>query len=176
MDGHDVASEIKGLVENLERANPALSATARVKRAWNVSVDDRIREHVVAVFVIPNTDEREMIVYVDTPIWAAELSMQEELLKLKLNMEMKSEQIEKIKFVVSKEQYTNKKRRQSTYEELKEEERRYKVVQPVELDEEELLDIQEAVAHIEDDTVREAAYAAAKANLEWSKGLEKRGA
>ena len=176
MDGYDVASEIKGLVESLERSNPSLSATARVKQAWNASVDDRIKKHVVAVFVVPNTDNSEIIIYVDTSIWAAELSMQEELFKLKLNTKLQKEQIEKIKCVVSKEKYTNRRRRMTTIEELREEESSYKNVAPVELDEDELAGIQEAAAQIEDDRIRNAAYAAAKANLEWQKGLEKIGA
>ena len=173
MGGNNIASEIKGLVGDLERANPSLSVTARIKKAWNKTVDDRISKHVVALFVVPNTAESEVIVYVDSPIWAAELSMQEDLIKLKLNMDLQKEQIEKIKFIVSKEQYINKEKKRTTYDELREEEESYKKVEPAHLDDDELLSIQEAVAHIEDDQMRMAAYAAAKANLEWQKGLEK---
>lgn len=175
MGGNNIGSEIKGLVGNLERANPSLSATARIKKAWNKSVDDRIKKHVVAIFVVPNTDESEVIIYVDSPIWAAELSMQEDLIKLKLNVDLQREQIEKIRFIVSKEQYVNKEKKRTTYDELREEEESYRSVEPARLDEEELLSIQEAAAHIEDDKMRMAAYAAAKANLEWQKGLENSG-
>lgn len=176
MEGHNLASEIKGFMEGLERSNPDLSATARVKRAWNVVVDEHVREHVNAVFVVPNTNASEVIIYVDTAIWAVELGMQEELLKLKMNIELQAEQIEKIKFFVSKEQYSGGSKKRNTFDQLDEEEKKLKSVQPIELDEEELAPIQEAAAHIEDDRVRNAAYAAAKASLEWQKGLEKVGA
>ena len=176
MDGHNLATEIKGIVEDLERSNPDLSATARVKKAWNVAVDERANEHVNAVFVVPNTNASEVIVYVDTAIWAAELSMQEELLKLKINMELQAEQVESLKFLVSKGQYAGAAKKTNTFDQLDEEEKRLKSVQPVELNQDELAPIQEAAAHIEDDRVRNAVYAAAKASLEWQKGLEKVGA
>lgn len=176
MDGHNLASEIKGFVEDLERSNPDLSATARVKRAWNTIVDEHVKEHVNAVFVVPGTNASEVIIYVDTAIWAAELAMQEELFKLKMNMELQAEQIENIKFIVSKEQYAGGSKKKNTFDQLDEDEKKLKSVQPVELDEEELAPIQEAAAHIEDERVRNAVYAAAKASLEWKKGLEKVGA
>ena len=176
MDGHNLSTEIKGFVEDLERSNPDLSASARVKRAWNKVVDERVSTHVNAVFVVPNTSASEVIIYVDSAIWAAELSMQEELLKLKMNMELKAEQIMHLKFLVSKEQYSSGLKKKNTFDQLDEEEKRLKSVQPVELNEEELAPIQEAAAHIEDDRVRNAVYAAAKASLEWQKGLEKVGA
>jgi hypothetical protein len=184
MEGRSVGSEIKNLVDDLERANPDLSATARVKKAWNTTVDSSIREHVTAVFVVPNTEASEVIIYIDSSIWATELTMQSELLRLQLNIELthtaedvtyqnrKAEQVEKLTFKVSKEQYTSKEKRLTTFELLEREEEKIKRVKPIELDEEELQSIQEAAAHIENDTLREAAYSAAKKSLEWKKGLE----
>lgn len=183
MEGRIVGTEIKNLVNGIERENPDLSATARVKKAWNTAVDSRIKEHVTAVFIVPNTAASEVIVYVDSSIWATELNMQAELLRLKLNIELnaslndefymarRAEQVEKLKFVVSKEQYYAPSRRMTTFEQLEQEERELKNIQPVSLSDEEIQGIQEAVAHIENDELREAAYAAAKGNLEWQKGI-----
>lgn len=186
MAGYDVGAEIQGVVSSLQRDNPDLSATARVKRAWNLSVDKRIAEHVTAVFIVPNTAASEVIIYVDSSIWATELNMQSELLRLNLNIELnkdadanvmrKAEQVEKLTFKVSKEQYAARERRLTTLQLLDAEEEGYRKAQPVELDDDELANLEEAVAHIENDQLRDVAYAAAKANLEWQKGIERLGA
>ena len=184
MTGYDIGSEIEGVVRSLQRNNPDLSATARVKRAWNLSVDKRIAEHVTAVFVVPNTAASEIIVYVDSSIWATELNMQSELLRLNLNIELnkdadepsnvmrKAEQVEKLTFKVSKEQYAARDRRLTTLQLLEAEDEDYRKAQPVALDEEELSGLEEALSHIENDQLRDTAYAAAKANLEWKKGVD----
>ena len=184
MTGYDIGSEIEGVVRSLQRDNPDLSATARVKRAWNLSVDKRIAEHVTAVFVVPNTAASEVIVYVDSSIWATELNMQSELLRLNLNIELnkdadepsnvmrKAEQVEKLTFKVSKEQYVARDRRLTTLQLLEAEDEDYRKAQPVALDEEELSGLEEALSHIENYQLRDTAYAAAKANLEWQKGVD----
>ena len=184
MTGYDIGSEIEGVVRSLQRNNPDLSATARVKRAWNLSVDKRIAEHVTAVFVVPNTAASEVIVYVDSSIWATELNMQSELLRLNLNIELnkdadepsnvmrKAEQVEKLTFKVSKEQYAARERRLTTLQLLEAEDEDYRKAQPVALDEEEVSGLEEALSHIENDQLRDTAYAAAKANLEWQKGVD----
>lgn len=184
MTGYDIGSEIEGVVRSLQRNNPDLSATARVKRAWSLSVDKRIAEHVTAVFVVPNTAASEVIVYVDSSIWATELNMQSELLRLNLNIELnkdadepsnvmrKAEQVEKLTFKVSKEQYVARDRRLTTLQLLEAEDEDYRKAQPVALDEEELSGLEEALSHIENDQLRDTAYAAAKANLEWQKGVD----
>ena len=184
MTGYDIGSEIEGVVRSLQRNNPDLSATARVKRAWNLSVDKRIAEHVTAVFVVPNTAASEVIVYVDSSIWATELNMQSELLRLNLNIKLnkdadepsnvmrKAEQVEKLTFKVSKEQYVARDRRLTTLQLLEAEDEDYRKAQPVALDEEELSGLEEALSHIENDQLRDTAYAAAKANLEWQKGVD----
>lgn len=184
MTGYDIGSEIEGVVRSLQRNNPDLSATARVKRAWNLSVDKRIAEHVTAVFVVPNTAASEVIVYVDSSIWATELNMQSELLRLNLNIELnkdvdepsnvmrKAEQVEKLTFKVSREQYAARERRLTTLQLLEAEDEDYRKAQPVALDEEELSGLEEALSHIENDQLRDIAYAAAKANLEWQKGVD----
>lgn len=186
MTGYDIGAEIRGVVSSFQRDNPDLSATARVKRAWNLSVDKRIAEHVTAVFIVPNTAASEVIIYVDSSIWATELNMQSELLRLNLNIELnkdadanvmrKAEQVEKLTFKVSKEQYVARERRLTTLQLLEAEEEGYRKAQPVELDDDEIANLEEAVAHIENDQLRDIAYAAAKANLEWQKGIERLGA
>lgn len=184
MTGYDVGSQIKGLVGSLQRNNPDLSAGACVKRAWNNSVDKRTRDHVTGVFVVPNTNASEVIVYVDSSIWATELTMQTEILRLNMNirlnedenldegMERRAEQVQKLTFKVSKDKFIPKERRMTTLELLQEEEASFRDVQPMSLSDEEISDLQEAFSHISNEKIKDSAYAAAKANLEWRKGME----
>lgn len=40
------------------------------------------------------------------------------------------------------------------------------------LDDDEISGLEEALSHVENDQLRDIAYAAAKANLEWQKGVD----
>lgn len=177
-------SEADKYIGSMRRDNPELSESVRVKQAWNATVDQHITNHVTAVFVVPNTNASEVIVYVDDAIWATELGMQSEMLRLNLNVYINqhggspratAEQVEKLSFKVSKDKYIAKERRLTTRELMEEEERRYKDVKPVALSEEELNDLNQSFAKIDNDKIRDIAYAAAKANLEWKKGIEECG-
>ena len=90
------------------------------------SGDKGIAKHVTGVFVVPDTAASEVVVYVDSSIMATELSMQSELLRLNLNielnkdetptrgMERKAEQVEKRTFRVSRDSYVARERKLTT--------------------------------------------------------------
>ncbi len=183
MDGLNVGSEVRNLMNRLERDNPDIALSAHVKSAWNEAVDATISQHVTAVFVVPHTQASEVIVYVDSPIRAADLNMQSEILRMKLNIALGQgkrraegnadlEQVKKLKFVASKEKYLKKSRRMTTFEALEEQQREEEAVEPVALTDDELSQLVASVATIEDERLRLAAYDAAKANLEWQKGQQ----
>lgn len=188
MTSFDFGSQAQQIVNSYRRDNPELSASARVKRAWNASADPRVAEHVTAVFIVPNTNASEVIIYVDDAIWASEFNLQSEVLRLKLNMQINSdhaaqqgepriaEQVEKLAFKVSKDKYIAKERKITTRQVLDEEEAPYKNAAPIELSDDEQSQLFIALEGIENDALRDIAYAAAKANLEWQKGIEKLGA
>lgn len=182
--GMTLRSGIDEFVNSIQRDNPELSLSTRIKHAWNVTVDQRIAEHITAVFVVPNTNASEVIIYVDDPLWAAELNMQTEVLRSNINIELnknkqaipgiekKFEQLEKLSFKLSKDEYISKEKKKSTFQLLQEEEQPYKQAQPIELNEEETTSLNISISNIENDVLRETIYAAAKANLEWQKGLK----
>lgn len=185
MSEFNFSSEVHKLLDSTKRDNPELSESIRIKHAWNATVDQRIANHVTAVFIVPNTHASEVIVYVDDAIWATELGMQTEILRLNLNQHLNQssdfptenyEQVEKLTFKPSKEKYISKERRLSTKEILEEEDRIYKEAQPEALSDDELSDLNQMFAQIDNDEIREIAYAAAKANLELKKGIDKIGA
>lgn len=184
MSGARIGGEIAGLVGGLEGKNPDLAAAGRVKAAWNRIADSRVRPHVVAVYVVPGTGAAEVVVYTDTPLWASELSMQSELMRLKLNVELArmgaagaggEGQVAKIRFSPSKEKYLARDRRLSTHDELAAADSALAGVEPEPLTEAEDAALREASSRIEDGRLREAAYGAAKSSLEWHRGLERAG-
>lgn len=184
MAEYTLESEVQRIFNSVRQNNPELSQSLRVKRAWNSTVDKRIAKHVTAVFVIPNTNASEIIVYVDDSIWATELNLQAEILRLNMNIHLHNndyskqhednpEQVKKLIFKVSKDKYISKENRLSTRERIEQETSRYRNAQPVSLSEEEEADLNKAFSRIDNDAIREAAYAAARANLEWHKGIDK---
>lgn len=182
----DVSSEVKSFVGDMERGNPEFSLSARVKAAWDRVVDDDTASHVVSVFVVPHTEGREVVVYVDSSLHAADLAMQTEMLRLKVNLELAKSrsipseegevlQVERLKFCVSKEGYGTRKGRKTISDDLSKTRERELSVEPVELDEEEFAPVMETISHVEDEKLRDVIYSASKANLEWQKGLRAEG-
>lgn len=185
MDGVNVGREMRDVVGALERGNPDLSAAARVRAAWARVASPAAREHVTGVFVVPGTGASELVVYTDTALWATELGMQAELVRLKLNAELARvegaapgaggevpERVRKLRFTVSKRKYLARDRRQGTYEQLREEDEALARVEPVPLTAAEDAELRAAAAGVSDERLRAAAYGAAKASLEWRRGLD----
>ena len=183
MGGVNLRDEIGGLVSKWEHSNPDLTRSARVKAAWMQVVDPQTAQHVTAVYVVPNSDAGKVVVYVDSPIWTADLNMQAEMLRLKLNVELNrrygeklraagnAEPVKSLRFVTSKERYVGKAQRLDTADELSAQEEELAQVEPVALSADELAQIEGAAEKVEDSRLRDAALAAAKASLEWQKGL-----
>lgn len=71
----------------------------------------------------------------------------------------KAEQVEKLTFKVSREQYAARERRLTTLQLLEAEDEDYRKAQPVALDEEELSGLEEALSHHREDQLRDTAYA-----------------
>ena len=182
----------RGLLSQIEQANPEMVSAAQVQRAWYNCMDDVVVSHTDAVFVIPDTNCSQVIVYVDNNIWATEMNMQAELFRLKLNLELQRmdeasgkrhrdegalldagdpEKVKRLKFILSKEKYRSRKKvvQSSTADQLLEE-APYDV-EPVELTKAEDDELRKRASAISDERLREAAYAAMKADLQLKKAL-----
>lgn len=185
-----MGDEIRAFARKVEQDNPMSSDEALVKSAWASVVDEATAKHITGVFVVPDTDAHEVLVYVDTSLWTTELSMQAEFYRFKLNMEIarrrgresdlaqgatrvEAEQVRKLRFVTSRQNYVSKRSRQTTYEQLKEEQDEYQSIEPIGLSAEEEKGLESAVAGVSDERLRRAAYEAAKASIEFQKGLDK---
>lgn len=186
----DFGAEIRKLVQRVQTNNPDIIAATRVRKAWESTADARALEHTDTVYVVPGSMGEEVVVYVDSQLWAVDLNLQSELLRLRINLAIQgmfeaegfgsrtpsdgvlfeyeqNEYVKSLKFVPSKEKYT-KRFRQDEEENLEEIGR--VDVEPVGLSDEELAALYIRVSHIQDDQLRQKAFDAARASMEVAKG------
>ncbi|MGN0072733.1 MAG: hypothetical protein ACI36W_02905 [Coriobacteriales bacterium] len=183
--GTDLGEAVRELLGSIERRDPELVASARNSRAWTQAADEAQRAHTDAVYTVPGTQGSEVVVYIDSNIWATELSLQSELLRLKMNMALAdsakqagsfdsaadNERIKKLRFAASREHYRSARPEDtSTQKQLLDEHLRYNV-EPLPLTPEEEAQIEAQVAAIENPQVRKAAHDAMRADAMLKKAL-----
>lgn len=185
MDGIDLGAEVRRIVSKMTTINPDLATTARYQQIWREVADPSAVSHTDAIFVVPNTDGRDVIVYVDSQLWATELGLQAELLRLRMNLRMnelygtrgagdeglfdyeQTEYIRRLQFMPSKEKYAHNRAQGGDTSFLTDGTRD---VEPAALDAEEMAELQRQVEGISNPELRAAAFEAARANLELLKG------
>ena len=85
--GHiDIKKTLDNLVQQLERQDPDTAACSRIQFAWKKVVDPQVLNHTCGVFVVPNTNASEVIIYTDSSFWANDLNMQVERFRMYLNV------------------------------------------------------------------------------------------
>jgi hypothetical protein len=145
---------------NMERAE-AVSA-------WKQAAGEDVSSHAMGFTMRGD----ELVVYVDSSVWASELSSLSEQYRTAVNDVLGRDLVGRLRFTVSK-----KVSEQKAWAEARRQERdaaRPEQVQPVPLDEGERLALEETAAAIHDPELREAALRAAIRDLEWKKGLRSR--
>ena len=182
--GTTVGDALRGILDAVERRDPEMVASARNSQAWRTAADDTQLKHTDAVYTVPGTQGSEVVVYVDSNIWAAELGLQAELLRLKMNMalqEMHSraggvqeprEYVRKMRFAASRSRYRSARPEDtSTAQQLLDAGMSY-CVEPLPLSPEEERWIDEQVAGIESPAIRKAARAAMREDAMLKKALK----
>ena len=89
-----IENEVSKIFENIQRINPNLMDTVRIQQAWYKCVEPAVARHTCAVFVVPNTNCSEVIIYVDNSLWTTELNMRSEVLRIDLNVKLKELEID----------------------------------------------------------------------------------
>lgn len=141
--------------------------TAAVIDVWDRIVGDDIATHTT----IEGLRGSELLVAVDSPIWANELQAMAGHLVARLQEELGQTPIRSIRFTVTRA--VSARRSQERAEQ--EAEQRYggPTVTPEPLSEEELEAVKRSVANIENESLRDAALRATVRDLEWKKGQER---
>lgn len=141
---------------------------ARAAGAWSRVAGPDVACHTKGIAL----RERELLVYVDSPVWANELSLLSPRYAAAVNAEVGQDLVETVRFSVSRrvtqeaEQLAAERDEGSFYER--------DGVEPVPLDEAEREQVAHSVAPIQNERVRLAVEAAMTRHLELSKGRRER--
>ncbi len=161
----DLGAALGKLVKRLDRSSGGGWRNVRASEVWPDVVGPTISAHTGRVFLRGG----ELVVNVDSPIWAAELAAMSETLKARVNQALGKEDVSSIRFAVSRE--VSAERRRAGREELEADQGAHRI-EPVPLSQTELDAVRESVSAIESAELREAAFRATVKHLEWSKGIE----
>lgn len=140
-------------------------AAARVAEEWPEAAGPEIARHTAGVFL----RRGELVVYVDSPIWATELSALHETLRQALNSRLGQELVRTIRFTVSRkvEQLRSREDEESKTEASYTED----VVESAPLSETEVAQVRRSASVIRDEKLREVVVRATVKDLEWKRGL-----
>ncbi len=151
--------DVKNSVQYQRRA-------AQVRHMWQSVVDDYLCRHTNAVYIKQEGDLRELIVYVDESMIAAELQAQQELITFRL-LKHHNEHIDRCKFLVSRGRYKEYYPFTKSTEVQKTKDR----ITPVPPTVEQMQWISQGLHTIEDPILRSSLEKAITTNLAWKNGL-----
>lgn len=146
-----------------------LMRALHVQHVWEEVAPEEILEHTDKVYVKKdaNTGKKLMIVYIDSPGLAADMSARKWRIKMQVEKELGEGPLEDIKFIPSSALYKKETFRKRDKEQEKEHD-----IEPVNLDENERREIEEEVSIVEDGELRETLLKARIIDAEWKKGIE----
>jgi hypothetical protein len=163
-------TSLRAILGRLDRKSGGGADSARVGAAWVAVVGTTVQGHTTGAYMRDGT----LIVYVDSPVWATELSAMSERYREALNEEIGQELVRTIRFTVSKkvvEQHrivSAVREHDDFYQEDN--------VPSVPLTPAELSRVVRSVAAIPDSELREAVLRATIKDLEWKRGIAARNA
>ena len=140
-------------------------AAARVAEEWPGAAGPEIARHTSGVFLRNGV----LVVYVDSPIWATELSALHETLRTALNARLGQELVSAIRFTVSRKVEDQRTRLEA--ESKVDESYTEDVVESVTLSEAEVAQVRSSASVIRDERLREVVIRATIKDLEWKRGI-----
>jgi hypothetical protein len=157
-----VGEAANGLLRRLDRNGNI--ERARAVAAWRDVAGDEVAAHAMG-FAMRGS---ELLVYVDSPVWATELAALSERYRSDINTAVGKELVGSMRFTVSKKVSEEHAREEARLQVI--ESSRVDRVEPVLATAQERAQIEAMAAGIHDERVREAAVSAAICGLEWRKG------
>lgn len=159
----NLSDELSRLAGRFDRRGGLLQA--KVAAAWKSVAGPNVAAHTTGAHIRGG----EMVVFVDSPIWAAELSALSEKYRVAINEEIGQDAVKAIRFSVS--------RRVAEERELEQREAEDEAFYSedkgasVPLSEQERAQVEMSASSIKDEELRKAVVRATIADLEWKKGL-----
>lgn len=155
------------LVRRLDKNSGGGYLQTRVAQAWEKIAGRAVIAHTSGAHL---RGGGEMVVYVDSPLWATELSALSEHYRRSVNQELGQNLVKSVRFTVSR----NVQRERKVLQELEGEEAVTGAVQepvePVPLTPGELAQVEVSVSAIIDEELREAVLKATITDLQYKKG------
>lgn len=163
----NVSSIAEGMLGGLDRTGEGRER-ARVVSAWRIVAGAEVFAHARG-FVLR---DGELVIFVDSPVWANELSMLAEHYRLAVNERVGKEAVGSMRFAVSRR--VAEELDQDRLDEASVAEKERDKVEPIPATAVEREQVRQLAASIKNAELREAVIAAAMAHLQWRKGIEAR--
>ncbi len=162
----DIENTLQAMGCDIETAHYQRRA-AHVRTMWADVVDPIFLPHTNAVFIKRKSDIKQLIVYVDESIYAAELNARCELIKLRL-LQRYGEDIDEFKILISRGAY--KKNHPFIQEESPT--TCTEQAQPIPLNDQQKASLSTALARVNNPELRQRLARAAQADIEWKNGIK----
>ena len=165
-----LTSALDGVVARLDQRSGGAYTQARISSIWNDLAGPPVAAHTTGAFM----RQGALVIYVDSPIWATELTAMSEQYRVAINQRLGEELVREVRFSVSKKV----KEQQGLKEEAEKLDEFYErdVVESVPLTEAEIAQVKSSVAVIRDEELREAVLRATVRDMEWKRGIAARNA
>jgi len=165
-----LAAGLTQLIGRLDRNAGGAYTQARVGILWQELAGPMVTGHTTGAHLRDGT----LVIYVDGPAWATELTAMSETYRKRINTELGKNAVNNIRFTVSKKVAEEFRLRRTELED--EEFYLQDVVDSVPLTKIERAQVEASTECIPDEKLREAAVRATVADLEWKKGIAARNA
>lgn len=168
---YTLRTDLGKTLESLGVKSPHALRIAKIQSIWEEVAPSEVLKHTDNVFLFKDrhTQQRQLIIYVDSPLWAAELMAQKEQFKLRFEQVLDEGKIDTISFRPSSFAYQRKEFRKRVDKEEND-----KVIS-VPLTEMERQQIIAETSYVENERLRNAVIRARIANKQWQKGLAEQG-
>lgn len=161
-----IGDALRSIATRLDQRSGGGLLQARVAAVWAKVAGASVDQHTTGAHL----RDGELVVFVDSPVWASELSALSEHYREALEKEIGKDTVHSVRFAVSRR--VDQKRAEETRQAEEEKEKSADQVPSVPLTEQERAQVEASAAVIENDELREAAIRATVADLEWKKGIE----
>ncbi len=161
----DLRSALGEFAAKMDRKAGGALLQVRVAEAWEAAAGPAVGEHTTNAYLRGH----ELVVAVDSPIWATELSALSGRYVEELNHLLGGKVVTSVRFTVSQKVEREKQRKRAEQE--AEEFYLQDKVQAIPLSSIERAQIEESVKGIPDPELREAVLRATVADFEWKKGI-----
>jgi len=165
--GVALGASMEALLKRLDRKNDGAYLQTRVAGLWQEIAGETVLSHTTGAHL----KRGELVIYVDSPIWATELSALAGEYQKRINASLGKETVTSVRFTVSRK--VGDEHRFQALERAAKDEAEKDRVEAVPLSASERAQVEASAGAIEDEALREAVVRATIADLEWKKGLSR---